>query len=247
MVRDLQSRPGVYSMQAKLKNEADNLSLDGLEGLLDADEPAQSAGQISTANSGNLEIQDWTVEETATALGLSRGAVIRRLEDGILSGYRVKRGSRLVWRVRPTWLAGASHKGSAYQDEPENVQSPDLAAVAPAADAADSQHSSADAAEACSSFDCQEVVEAFDIFQEAAELPALPASVRELIELSTRLEMTESQFQDACQKLELANYKIGYLEARLEASQEQVRLLCDSQAKGSWWRRWRQWFFTVTD
>lgn len=72
-------------MQPKLKNQQSDLSLDGLEGLLD------SSKEPGTAASGEDSEQDWTVEESSRALGLSRGAIIRRLEDGILPGYRVKR------------------------------------------------------------------------------------------------------------------------------------------------------------
>lgn len=88
----------------------------------------------------------------------------------------------------------------------------------------------------------REYLEVFDVWQET-NLPAAPsASFRELIELKTKLEMTEFQYQDAAHKLESANYQIGYLQARLEASQEQLKLLTDSRRMQPWWQRWRQWF-----
>ena len=44
-------------------------------------------------------------------------------------------------------------------------------------------------------------------------------------------------------KLEGATYRIGYLEAQLEAERQQVKLLMDSQHKGSWWAGFKKWFF----
>lgn len=43
-------------------------------------------------------------------------------------------------------------------------------------------------------------------------------------------------------KLEAANFRIGYLEAQLEAERQQVKLLTDSQHKPSWLYRFRSWF-----
>jgi hypothetical protein len=43
-------------------------------------------------------------------------------------------------------------------------------------------------------------------------------------------------------KLEAASYRIGYLEAQLEAERNQVKLLTDSQHKPDWWRRAWRWF-----
>jgi excisionase family DNA binding protein len=43
--------------------------------------------------------------------------------------------------------------------------------------------------------------------------------------------------------LQAANYRIGYLEAQLEAERQQVKLLTDSQHKPGWWARFSSWFF----
>jgi len=43
--------------------------------------------------------------------------------------------------------------------------------------------------------------------------------------------------------LEAATYRIGYLEAQLEAERQQVKLLTDSQHKAAWWHKFRSWFF----
>jgi hypothetical protein len=87
-------------MQAKPQTNTSDLSLDGLEGLLDSSDSQEG----STTNGAIEDVQDWTVEETSRALGLTRGAIIRRLEDGILPGYKVKRSYGWVWRVKPIWL-----------------------------------------------------------------------------------------------------------------------------------------------
>lgn len=47
---------------------------------------------------------------------------------------------------------------------------------------------------------------------------------------------------DLLRKLEGATYRIGYLEAQLEAERQQVKLLTDSQHKPSWLYRFRSWF-----
>ena len=44
-------------------------------------------------------------------------------------------------------------------------------------------------------------------------------------------------------KLEGATYRIGYLEAQLEAERQQVKLLMDSQHKNGWWSHFNKWFF----
>lgn len=42
-------------------------------------------------------------------------------------------------------------------------------------------------------------------------------------------------------KLEGASFRIGYLEAQLEAERQQVKLLTDSQHKPGWWARFTKW------
>lgn len=220
-------------MQPKLNDNTSDLSLDGLEGLLDSDNTADVSSATGTTAGGDLAQQDWTVEETARALKLTRGAVIRRLEDGILPGYRVKRSYGWVWRVKPVWLgenAGASNDEISSEHPSSKVQF------------------NKDAAEKAT--EQQEYVEVFDASDEESSIfpPAIPsASYREMIELKTKLAMTEFQFQDSIAKLETANYRIGYLEARLETSQEQLRMLTDSRREQPWWQRWRQWFTTVSE
>jgi hypothetical protein len=52
------------------------------------------------------------------------------------------------------------------------------------------------------------------------------------------------------ERLEGASYRNGYLEAEnqglkalLGAQETQIKLLTDSQYKGSWWARFSSWFF----
>ncbi len=234
-------------MQPKLKHQSSDLSLDGLEGLLDSTKEAESADtNASTTTGGDLNSQDWTVEETAKALGLSRGAVIRRLEDGIFPGYKVKRSYGWAWRVKPIWLAdSANQDDDAAENKQENF-SPDADTNARQAQQKTVNNEKNSASESDKKNDSKEFVEVFDAYEyDPRALPSLQMSnFRELIELKTKLEMTEFQFQDAVSKLETANYKIGYLEARLESSQEQIKLLTDSRRHEPWWQRWRQWFST---
>lgn len=46
---------------------------------------------------------------------------------------------------------------------------------------------------------------------------------------------------DLLRKLEGATYRIGYLEAQLEAERQQVKLLADSQYRPGWWARFKKW------
>lgn len=51
--------------------------------------------------------------------------------------------------------------------------------------------------------------------------------------------------QELSNKLEAANYRIGYLEAQTENHKEQIKLLTDSQNKLGWWARFSSWFMGV--
>ena len=131
--------------------------------------------------------------------------------------------------MKPVWLEG---KGTG-NDQSADVQPPGHSAASSSEANALNEQSQA------------EFVEVFDAIEEETSIfpPAvLSTSYRELIELKTKLAMTEFQVQDSMAKLETANYRIGYLEARLETSQEQLRMLTDSRREQPWWQRWRQWF-----
>jgi hypothetical protein len=45
------------------------------------------------------------------------------------------------------------------------------------------------------------------------------------------------------QKLEAANYRIGWLESQLLEREKDIKLLTDSQHKDSWWAGFKKWFF----
>lgn len=44
------------------------------------------------------------------------------------------------------------------------------------------------------------------------------------------------------QKLEAANYRIGWLESQLQEREKEVRLLTDAQHQPKWWHKIRSWF-----
>jgi uncharacterized protein (DUF736 family) len=48
--------------------------------------------------------------------------------------------------------------------------------------------------------------------------------------------------QELSNKLEAANYRIGYLEAQTDNHKEQIKLLTDSQHKTAGWRKFWSWF-----
>ena len=43
--------------------------------------------------------------------------------------------------------------------------------------------------------------------------------------------------------LQAASATIGYLKAQIEAQDQQLKLLTDSQHKGGWWAKFSSWFF----
>jgi hypothetical protein len=45
------------------------------------------------------------------------------------------------------------------------------------------------------------------------------------------------------QKLEAANYRVGWLESQLQERDKEIKLLTDSQHKPSRWARFKKWFF----
>lgn len=215
-------------MQAEQKKNSTDLSLEGLEGILNSTEPSDKSSEDNTISGAGLSKQDWTIEETARALGLTRGAVIRRLEDGLIPGYKVRRSYGWVWRVKPVWLEGES------ESEEQNVQSESRTGEKQVEDSCCN-----DKSESLSAGSQGEFVEVMDAGDEYHSLPSTSqSSFREMIELKTKLQMAEFQFQDSISKLEAANYRIGYLEARLEASQEQLKLLTQREPSEPWWRKW---------
>ncbi|MBA3992549.1 MAG: hypothetical protein C0469_03410 [Cyanobacteria bacterium DS2.3.42] len=62
--------------------------------------------------------------------------------------------------------------------------------------------------------------------------------VKATSELDKLLDVIRTQ----AEKLEAANYRIGYLEAQTVSYQEQVKLLTDSQHKPAGWRKFWSWF-----
>lgn len=217
-------------MQAPANNKTNNLSLNGLEKLLESKRSASTLSESlepspATAHSAELNQQDWTVEECSRALGLSRGAIIRRLEDGILPGYKVRRGGIWAWRVRPVWLdpePEAEQKAlqeQAHVTEQEQDSSPNSAPM--------------------------EIWEELNPADDT-QLQEPQTWSTEIAELKAKLELSQQQFQDALAKLESANVRIGYLQARFEASQEQIKLIGQNPDKksvsASAWSRFKSWF-----
>ncbi len=265
-------------MQPELKNSGTDLSLNGLEDLLDSNVPKDL---IESTTSGETGEQDWTVEETARVLGLSKGAVIRRLEDGILPGYRVKRGYGSAWRVKPIWVQRngaqstteakqnsenrelATERGTADGDSLSSTATNGVESVNATEDLNASttidvnvtatldfspdkittaSRSVTDAEPIIGQETKTEYLEVYEADEETKDCAAVPLSTyKELIELRTKLELIDTHYQETRNKLETANYKIGYLEARLESSQEALRLLGGS-AKTNWWQNFCQWF-----
>lgn len=201
-------------MQSQPKRTSSDLSLEGLDGLL--------------GNRDVESVQDWTVEETARAFGLSRGGVIRRLEDGVLSGYKVKRAGGYVWRVRPLWL-----------DPLETNEN--------GSDNAEAQADDEDE-EDCALNDSLEHVEFAEIVDESDFSFSTQAEAsQELISLRACLEKAEIQYVETARRLESATYRIGYLDAQIASYVEQLKLLTADKGYLPRWCRWRSWFISARE
>ena len=57
-------------------------------------------------------------------------------------------------------------------------------------------------------------------------------------ELKTLMDVITKQ----AEKLEAASMRIGYLEARTENYEREIKLLTDSQYERGWWARFASWF-----
>jgi len=81
---------------------------------------------------------------------------------------------------------------------------------------------------------------------QGANIVRLDANNHELIPNSNEPDASSAVVSDKLvrelqAKLEGASYRIGYLEAQLEAERRQVKLLTDSQHKAGWWARFKKW------
>lgn len=76
------------------------------------------------------------------------------------------------------------------------------------------------------------------------ELESVTPRVTPHVEGVTQLKQLEI-IQDLMQKLEGANYRVGWLESQLrerEADVHELKLLVDSRHKPGWWQRFKQMF-----
>ncbi len=68
-------------------------------------------------------------------------------------------------------------------------------------------------------------------------------TLEELIELRTRLSISESENTKLKERLQGAAYRNGFLESKLEDKDQQLKLLTDSQHdRRGWWARFATWF-----
>ncbi len=79
---------------------SNSVSIEGLESLLE--------GTFSLYNGPGSQVMptpemvhDWTIDEAARSLKLSRGAILRKIESRELNGYRIPRPYGLAWRIKP--------------------------------------------------------------------------------------------------------------------------------------------------
>lgn len=76
----------------------------------------------------------------------------------------------------------------------------------------------------------------------ASQSQALDVNAEQVIELRVRLEIFERENQQLRDQLQGATYRNGYLEARLEGKEQEIKLLTDSRHTGGLWARFVDWF-----
>jgi hypothetical protein len=68
----------------------------------------------------------------------------------------------------------------------------------------------------------------------------VPSGVEQLVSLVQDLQ---AKLDKANDQLQSASFRNGYLESKLEERDKEIKLLTDSQHKGSWWADFKKWFF----
>lgn len=160
-----------------------------------------------------------TVERAAEILGISSRAVQKRLQKGTLKGLKTKQGGIERWSVNLSVTdreqgASCSEQFAICELQDANTLELDREQDAP-----------------CpiqfANLDCQDT--------SWAEEPRP--------DKTTIDDYKDRVIQELQAKLEAATFRVGYLQAQIETSQETIKLLTDSQHKPGWWAKFSSWFF----
>ncbi len=225
--------------------QIETAALEGLEELfgnpLDSVQP-ESFSVLDT-------VQDTIpVTEAAKLLGVDRRSVVRLLSWNKLSGTKDDRGRWLVSRasvlkrldsVQPESLSVSDSVQLESLDVSDSVQLESL----DVSDSVQLESLSVSDSVQPESLSVSDSVQLESLsVSDSVQLESL--SVSDSVQLEN-LDVPSAAIVDVgelLRKLEGATYRIGYLEAQLEAERQQVKLLTDSLHKPSWWSKFKSWF-----
>lgn len=193
--------------------ETSPTDVNGLEELFDAEVLPSSTKDYQVAPTAGVPVQ-----EAAKILGLSIKTVKDRLRKGTLAGFK-KRD-----KYGDTWLVSLSQNGLVIPTEEVQLVKP----------AKDSQ--------AMEENQTVGVTRDYQVVPGEDDEPVGATKEYQsnpLPDLAVMVELLKQKDHE----LEGASYRIGYLEAQLEAERTQVKLLTDSLHKPSLWTKFKSWFF----
>ena len=195
-------------------------------------------------------VQDFIpVTEAANLLGVDRRSVVRLLSWKKLSGTKDDRGRWLVSKSSVLKRLDSAQPGSLNVSDsvqPESLNVSDSVQPESLKVSDSVQPESLDVLDSVQpeSLDVPDGVqlESLDVSDSVQpESPNVSDSGRtDILPGPTNAAVVD--VDELLRKLEGATYRIGYLEAQLEAERQQVKLLTDSQHKPSWWSKFKSWF-----
>lgn len=213
--------------------QIESATLEGLDQLFDAEVLPSITKDHQVVPTAGLSVQ-----EAAKVLGLSVKTVKDRLRKGTLAGFK-KRD-----KYGDTWLVSISQNGLVIPTKESQVGPTECKSISLVSDLP------SDLAEPADSAPLEES-ELVSLTKDYQVIPARDCQVAptEAVELvgptisgSQDLLVMVELLKQKDHELEGASYRIGYLEAQLEAERQQVKLLTDSLHKPSWWSKFKSWF-----
>jgi hypothetical protein len=194
------------------------VSMEGLEDLFDefANHEVQGANTLELVREQDASV---SVEHAAEILGISSRAVQKRLKKGTLKGLKVKQGGIERWSVNLSVMDREQDASCSVEFANHEVQD-------------------ANTLELVREQGAPSPIEFANI--EYQDTSWAEKSIKDKTAID---DYKDSVIQELQAKLEAATFRVGYLQAQMESSQETIKLLTDSQHKPGWWAKFSSWFF----
>jgi len=206
------------------------------EGLEDLFANQDASNELEFANRTNQAANYTTVEHAASLLGISKRAVQKRLRKGTLDGQKVTTNTGNRWRVSLDALGVANQTNQGASNELEFANQTNQGA-SNELEFANQTNQGASSEPEFANQTKPDLPEELEVIQDDYRTLDLDDFKSNLIaELQAKLDERDN-------KLEGANYRIGYLEGQLTVKDEQIKLLADHQNQGTAWQKFLKWFF----